>query len=108
MQGKSNSQKNTSWGFRKGPGILIWLSVGMVLITIVAWRSDADWKWISGGLSFLMVILLAFLGEQVSCDLDVDRREFFLRRKRIWKKTERVIPFDFLRAFLGIYEGILR
>ena len=94
MQGKSNTQKNSSWGFRKGPGILIWLSAGLVVITIVFWRSEGNWKWISGGLSFLVVILLAYFGEQVRCFLDVDRRVVFLRRIRIWKKSERVIPFE--------------
>lgn len=94
MQGKYNPQKKTSWSFRNGPGILIWLSAGLVLITIAGWRSEANWKWISSGLSFLVLILMAFVGEQVSCLLDVDRRVIFLSRKRIWKKTEREIPFD--------------
>lgn len=94
MQGKFNTQNNSGWGFRKGPGVLIWLSAGLVLITIVVWRSEANWKWISGGLSFLVMILLAYFGEQVSCYLDVDRRVIFLRRTRIWKKTEREIPFE--------------
>lgn len=94
MRGKAIPKTSSSWGFKTGPGILIWVFGGMVLITIFAWRSGANWKWIFTGLTFLVLILLALFGEQTKCFLDIERREFLLQKIKVWKKSERKIPFD--------------
>ncbi len=94
METTSNNKINQNWGFRKGPGLLVYLTAGMFVITILVWRSVASWRGAAAGIFILSLIVLIFFGQLVSCRFDVDRRIIHLRWRKIWKTSERVVPFD--------------
>ncbi len=94
MLGRREENKTGSWKHRNGPGLFYLITAGMLLITIVVWRSGQSWRGVVLGLFLLFVAFLLFVGQQNSAVFDVDRRIINISQRRIWKKAERAIPFD--------------
>ena len=94
MLGRREENKTGSWKHRNGNGLFYLITAAMLLITIVVWRSGQSWRGAVLGLFLLLAAFLLFVGQQNSAVFDVDRRHIYLSQRRIWKKAERVIPFD--------------
>ena len=85
MAGKLIDKKSGSWGVKNGLGFLFLVVVVALLITILIWCSDLPWKGVVLVLFTLLVVFLLFVGQQISCLFDVDRRLIYLRQQKIWK-----------------------
>jgi hypothetical protein len=85
---------NRDWGFRNGPGVLILITAGMLVVVILVWRSGASWR-VAAALVFaaILSVLLAF-SKYIRCRFDLDRQLIHLRQSSLWKRTSREIPFD--------------
>ena len=94
MLGRREENKTGSWKHKNGPGLFFLIATGMLLVTIVVWRSGQSWRGLVLGLFVLFLAFLLFVVQQNSAIFDVDRRNIHFSQRRIWKKVERIIPFE--------------
>jgi len=94
MAGWSREQNSGTWEVKNGPGLLILIAAGALLITVLVWRAESPWRGAVLGFFLLLILFLLFVGQRNSCLFDVDRRIVYIRQQRVWKRNDREIPFD--------------
>ena len=91
---RSDHKTISSWKYRKGPGVLILLLIGLFVVTILIWRSEVPWRGLEAGVFFLGVIFFLIFGNQIRCNFNIEKQSITVAQRWIWKKSEREIRFD--------------
>ena len=94
MANWSREKNSGSWGVKNGPGFLFLFAAGALAITVLIWRSELTWRVAALVFCILLIVFLLIVGQQNSCLFDIDRRIVYIRQQRIWKRSDREIPFD--------------
>ncbi len=94
MAGWSREQNSGNWGVKNGPGFLFLAAAVSLVITVLIWRSGLPWRVAALVFCILLLVFLLFVGQQNSCLFDTERRIVYIRQQRIWKRSDREVPFE--------------
>jgi hypothetical protein len=83
-----------NWGFRNGPGLLIFITAGLLVITFLIWTSGVYWRGAAAVVFVAILSVLLVFARQINCTFNLDQQLIHLQQRSIWKKTYREIPFN--------------